>query len=399
MTTVEQSRCSYDQAGERYTRYFLDLAVTAGKNWQLMDDELPNLFMVRNILSSQKGDSSAQILLDLIRAISDYLFQRAHYSELLEFCYVGIKACDQLTLNQGWLSLLRFEADNALGNWDQALVDVNQSIFISQQTDQATFAKAMLALGKFQLNRGNYREALSILSEASELLTNQQDWNGVASAKAELAAYHLNRYKLDQALELYLEADKYRQKAGEVIPSSHDLLMLGVIYRRKGEYRKAASSFGELIHRGESIGNPAMIATASHHLAWVLIQENNLVEAYHLARDARNLYIQIRDPRGESDAEEQLGVIELHQGNIQLAIRHLDASLQGRERLGNKHGVASSLRRLATAYIKRGNLILGPFYYTKSLIIYWRLGALSRQRLQSNLRELLRWTSMSKVRN
>ena len=62
-----------------------------------------------------------------------------------------------------------------------------------------------------------------------------------------------------------------------------------------------------------------------------------------------------------------------------------------RRQLHNQQGEASSLRHLAIAYVTQGQLGQAFRHMRQSLLIYYRLGVLSRQRMVSLLRELLSW--------
>ena len=64
-----------------------------------------------------------------------------------------------------------------------------------------------------------------------------------------------------------------------------------------------------------------------------------------------------------------------------------------RRQLHNQQGEASSLRHLAIAYLTLGQLGAAFIHLWRSLLIYHRLGVLSRQRMVSLLRELLPWAA------
>src|SRR5207248_10378069 len=132
--------------------------------------------------------------------------------------------------------------------------------------------------------------------------------------RAERAAYHLNRGDLDKALSLYLEIERRRQSAGVLEPSDHLLLMLGVVYRKKKDYERAAEYLQRLLERGEEQQSRSTMATAAHHLAWVYLSQGDLHQARSLCGRAIVLYEEIGDERGLSDAYEQLGCIVLAAG-------------------------------------------------------------------------------------
>jgi tetratricopeptide (TPR) repeat protein len=370
----------------------LDLARHYQNQYERLDTELANLRASQAWLASQSSAETAQLLVAYVQALAPYLRQRGLNTELLRWCEDGLRACDRLEQNSGWLLLLRSEAQNSLGQWDETIASIQAAMEASRGRDLRTYAQAILALGRLQFNQGDYERALETLTEAEMLLSEQSDYEGMATVSSEFAAYHLNRGELDQALSLYLEVDQLRRRAGGTEASDHTLLMLGVVYRKQKAYEQAIAYLQQLLERGEAQRNRAATATAAHHLAWVYWDQGDLIQARCLCGRAIALYDEIGDTRGISDAHEQLGLIALAEGQGEEALFYLERSLAVRRQLGNQHGAASSLRHLAVAHLRMGHLVTAARCLWQSIITYWRLGVLSRQRLIAMLRELVDWT-------
>jgi tetratricopeptide (TPR) repeat protein len=287
--------------------------------------------------------------------------------------------------------LIRGEAQNALGWWEEASESFRAAIEMGEQEDPQVHARAQLALGRLQFNQGAYRTAFETMRNAETYLGQTTSDEGLMTVLAEMAAYHLNKGDLDKALALYLEIDRRRQSTGVPEPSDHTLLMLGVVYRKKQDYEHAAEYLQRLLERGEVQGRQGTTAPAAHHLAWVYLSLGDLRQARSLCGRAIALYEEIGDERGLSDAYEQLGCIVLAAGQGEEAMEHLQRSLLIRRHLHNQPGEASSLRHLAIAYIALGRPKAALMHLWQGLLIYHRLGVLSRQRLFNILRELLTW--------
>lgn len=379
-------------SARRFTMRYLSYAQAHAHDLEALDRELANFHAARDWLIAQNDYESAGQLVGLIKAVSEHLRYRALNGELLTYCRGGLLACERLQINSGWLLLLQYEAHSVLGDWASALAEARAAIEASQNVDPFNHARAVLALGRLQLNLGEYRKAFNSLIQAEKLLTDLQDFEGVAATKSEVAAYYLNRGELDKAHELYLEVDRLQRHAGATETSNLVLFMLGVVHRKKENYPSALEFLQELLSRGESRNDPNAIAGASHHLAWVYLNQGNLTKAYQLAKRARKLYNKANNPRGTSDVDEQLGLIALAQGDTRAALSYIELSLTVRRQLGNQHGAASSLRRLAMVYFHQWNLPAAIFYLWRSLFLYWRLGVLSSHRILRTWRELWQWT-------
>ncbi len=378
-------------AHRRHCAYYVALIQDHQSEYELLDHEFTQIQIAGDWLAQEPDRKSTEQLLSLVEHLSAYLQRRYLYHDLLIYCERGLRSVERLGSNAGWLHLLSYEAHWAIGEWDEARSSVESAIAATHLTDPATHAHAVLALGRLQFNRGEYQAALQILSEAETLLAAIHDDDGVASVRAERAAYYLNRNELKKALSLYVEVDQLRQQLHPGSPTEdHTLLMLGVVYRRLRNYRKAIEALSRLIQSGETARSLSAVATGSHHLAWVYYDTGEFDQALSLSTRAKEMYERINDPRGSSDADEQLGLIALAKRDYVSAQAYLERSFAVRQYLGNQQGSASSLRRLAKLHLRQRNPSLGFQYLWRSLRLYQQIGVLGLHQLLNILGELLR---------
>lgn len=369
----------------------LGLARRYQNQYERLDDEFANLRASQSWLATQDNEEAAQLLIAYVKVLAPYLRQRGFNAELLRWCGDGLRACEGLRQNPGWLLLLCSEAQNALGRWDEAMASIRAAIEVSKGDDTRTYARAFMALGHLQFDQGDYRTALKTLTRAEKLLSKQSDYKALITVRLMIATYYLSRRDLDKALSLYLDVDQLRRRVG-TSEASDLTVMLGVVYRKKRKYDLAAAYLQQVLDHGEAQHNRSDVATAAHHLAWMHLNRGDLTQARRLCGRAIELYEEIGNTRGASDAYEQLGLIVLAEGRRQEALVNLERSLVIRRQLGNQHGAASCLRHLAVVHLRMGHLITAVRYLGQSLIIYWRLGVLSRQRVAAVLWEFFDWT-------
>lgn len=150
--------------------------------------------------------------------------------ETLSEIHTALRACERLGEKPARVLLVQGEARRALGEWRRTLDSFRQAMEASRAAAPSVHARAVLALGSLQFNRGEYGPALRTLAEAERMLLAQGDVAGLAAVRAEQAAYPLNRGDLERALALYLDEDRMQREAGAAERSDHLLLMLGVVH-------------------------------------------------------------------------------------------------------------------------------------------------------------------------
>jgi tetratricopeptide (TPR) repeat protein len=354
-----------------------------------IDREIYNFRSSINWLKKQEDKASALLLLSYLDLLIPYFQTKNFDVELEQWCKAGVEAGKRLNTNPGQLLFHLGEAQYALGRWKEAGESWQLAAATSGDEEPTTYARAVFGLGRLQSNRGDYKAALATLTKAEKLFTDLGDSDAVLAVRSELAAYYLNRRDLDEALRLYLEIDQTHRNYGAIESPDSSLLMLGVVYRQKEAYEEAIRYLSELYHRGEQRFHSSSQATASHHLAWTYLALGQMEKAQRFCGQALALYQDIQDPRGLSDGYEQFGVILFEQGRYEEAIKHFRQSGEMRRLLGNQPGFISSVRREALGYLFDGQYIKAVTFSVKTLILYLRLGLLSRERIKALVTDFL----------
>ncbi len=386
---IEKAQSIFYQSGHSFVIYYFSFVNEYQNDFDVLNIEFANLRLVRDWFTHHLDIKSARLLLDFIELLTSYLHRPELAHELLDFCEEGLQACNKLNSNPGWLLLLRYAAHNYLGNWSTAVDDAQSAIDTARGVDTETYARGMLALGSLQFNQGDYKTALVTLYQAEKILTQINDIEGVATARAQYAAYHLNRGELDQALIRYQEVDRLRRQIDPTGPTHHTLLMLGVVYRNKGDYNQGAKYLQQLLSQGQAENNLGVVATASHHLAWLYLRQQKIERGRQLAIQAKKLYVEINDPRGISDTNEQLGLLSIMDHKFDIAEVYFKQALLVRQNLQNKQGMANTLGLLADLYVRQHKIGLGLWYMCRSWIIYHRLGVLTYQQIIKKSKQFL----------
>ena len=365
----------------------LKLLIRIKEQSSQIDQEISNIYMSINWLTRHQDSSSAELLIRYLETLEAYLHLRGRDFDLASWCLKGLDACELLRRNPSRISFILGNAQYALGQWEQANTSWQAAIEASHGKDQVVYAHATSAIGRLQMNQGNYKIALKALSRAEQLLNEINETQAIINVRSEVAAYYLNRRELEKALSLYLEIEGLQKKSSLGRPSNHISLMLGVVYRHMKMFDKAIEYLSTLCRYSEAQKDISSLATATHHLAWTYFELRELEQARYLCGKALALYEDLHDPRGLSDGYEQLGAILLEEEKYDEAIRFLEQSAQMRKQIGNRPGYTSSMRRLALVYAIKGKRKQAWKLLVQILENYLQFGTLSRERIISLSRD------------
>lgn len=374
-------------ANNRLALYYQKFIKTHKTDYPALDYELPQIEQVLSSLTKHIHDRRSRILLDFIKHLAPYLEQRSLHNIMLKYVDISIKAAKSLGQNPGWLYLLGYRANWALGFWDKALeYSIHAIKFASPNS--SNHAIALQALGNAQLNRGNYSDALRTFARASEIYHRMGNVKGEMSIRADVAAHYLNKADYHVAYKQYFAVMEFELHYMHQI-SDHTLLMMGVVSRRLKKFSEAFDYLYMLAKRAESNHSRSGFAVAVHHISWVLIDQGQFVQAREYAETARMIFADINDPRGASDVDEQLGLIAIAMKEYDHAQLFLERSLTTRKEIGNQQGYASSLHRMAKLNFMKTQIAPGINCLLQSLYIYLKIGMLPFGRVSGFLQDVL----------
>lgn len=367
---------------------YLDNAASFPGGSKAFDDQFPTLKDLFYWLSEKTGAGYLRSLSGLLLKYSPALeatFKHEVVADIIEKCLSDTLVSPAVEFD---LLMLAYRAFWAIGNWTKAEAYLRQAIDLAETKDLPGLATALQRLGSAQINKGSFREALVSLDKSRHLFQAMGDVAGENETRREEAAYYLDMGDFATAERIYREVGDAEVAANGVISNS-SLMMIGVAVRRQGKTVEAVPFFEELLRRAESSGDKNGTAAASHHLAWVKMNLREFDSAWQLARNSRQLYEEINDPRGVSDVDEQMGEIAQMTGDYPKGRFYYECALYTRRALGNKQGMASVSRRLARLLLKqRRYFFAGLRYLVSCVLLYAGNDMLNKGRLTRGIREV-----------
>lgn len=376
----------------RLTNHYLYILDKPSTHLLDIDDFFLHIEQALHWLRNCQESLPSEIYLALLDRLQPYFESRALYKVILNNYDCALQASQRLGKNPAPVYLSAYRAYWGLGEWDAAERMIQMAVQASACLSPIEHAIALKLLGNLQLNQGNYRNALATFTKAKEIFRSICDEAGEASVTFEEAAYYLNITQYPTAFKLYSEICDFEIKRNGQA-SDNTLLMMGVITRRLKNYEESIRYHEHLFQRGEANKTKGTTATAAHHLAWTYLEAGETAKAKELGEKALASYVAIKDPRGESDAYEQLGLIAMMAKQYDDSRWLYEQSITLRKQLGNQHGLASSLRRLAKLNFIQARYKAAIDYLFQSLMMYNKIGMLSPGRIRKFIND--RWNGLS----
>jgi len=202
----------------------------------------------------------------------------------------------------------------------------------------------------------------------------------------------MNTTNFDKAIELFGETVRCREKLGLLHKIPNPLAHQGIIMRKVGNYQEAFRLLEKAKNNAKLLESESLITWINHHLAFVLLNQGKAMEAEKLCISALEGNQREDNLWGIGDCYEQLGLIDLALNGFERAEEDFMTALRIRQRIGNRHGIASSTLDLALVSWHQKNLLKAMTFLVRGFYLYYRLKILSIQRLQRMLKLAFTWT-------
>jgi tetratricopeptide (TPR) repeat protein len=282
--------------------------------WEKLNDEL-KVLSESNLKNSSKGDPL-------------YTFYSKHYAQCLS--------------NLGHLA-------NRMGNNEKAIELDHQSLKIQEEIgDKYSMAYTLNNIGFIYSGLGNRHQAIDYFLKSLQLHREVGDMRGESNALNNLGYQFDMLGEIPKALQYYEDGLRIQERIGDKRLIGTTLLNLGGIYQRYGDYQKAFEYYTKGLKLKEEVQDKMGVA----------LLLNNLGVLHDVYGDPDCFF-------HKSDSCLQLG--------RKKALEFYLRSLEIRESIQNKSGVAQSLNNIAAVHQKNNDLTQALYYFTQSMKLYEEL--------------------------
>ncbi|MGA9381594.1 MAG: tetratricopeptide repeat protein [Phormidium sp.] len=311
---VDSSLVQY-RYDEEKCKLFYNLHQVISEFMQKQYDELPNLFKrvysfyrsVKNVKIPKSmedlqpfgevalftlniGDEREQ--LDLMAAIMNYAIRFGHGNALENLLLQHPTVTENHNQAEALMAIGVFHRD--VGNWDEAERCFQEALAIAlEEGNNSNIAAAWGHLGKIEYKRGNWEEAERLYRQFLEIETQLGDRAGMASSWGLLGDIERNRGNWEEAERLYRQSLDLSTQIGDRVGMARSIGSLGEVELGRGNLDAAEHFLTDALERFQELGDIKYIAEATFRLAQVWQKRNNTELAQQHYNTAHQIFQQL----------------------------------------------------------------------------------------------------------
>jgi tetratricopeptide (TPR) repeat protein len=163
--------------------------------------------------------------------------------------------------------------------------------FFKQGNYRSNIHTCLTLLARGNRRRGDYQTALNYAEETLELAQQSNYQSQIAFSFGEIATVLAEQERYPEALRYYKQSYEIHQSLKGARNKAYNLMNLGNVYWRLGQYENARSSLGQASELARQLGDGSqrVLAEISLHYAEIALSERNFQEAARESRQAIEL--------------------------------------------------------------------------------------------------------------
>ncbi|OFY95810.1 MAG: hypothetical protein A3K10_16990 [Bacteroidetes bacterium RIFCSPLOWO2_12_FULL_31_6] len=249
-------------------------------------------------------------------------------------------------------------------------------------------AESFNNIGVIYDNQGDIPKALEYYSKSLQLREEIGDKQGTAMSLNNLGYIYYNQGDIPKALEYYGKSLRLQEKIGNKQGTATSLNNIGAIYKNQGDIPKALEYLGKSLQLQEEICDKEGIASSLNNIGVIYYNQGDIPKALEHYSKSLQLHEEIGDKQGTATLLNNIGFIYQNHGDplvtsskedalrvgILKALEYYGKSLQLKEEIGDKHGIAYSLSNIGSIYLAQHQLTTARNYYKKAYQLSKELG-------------------------
>ncbi len=347
--------CYLGEVGPKAIDY---LVRAGGRAARLFANEAAILHLTRGLELARRDPERAEGRADLLLGLADLHELTGSYDQAFDLYREAAKLPDEARAWRGMASVRRRQGryadaehiiDDAFAN---VTADQNTSLWLERAwtlavegrtTDTIEAAEAglltaapndplrpylLIQLARAQHSQGAEEPALANSTQAQQLLEDQHDQRGLATALRLTAGIHLRRREVDKAEAALQRGLAVAERVGNVEELGGCLINLGMVEHQRGNLDAAIDYDRRAIAEFERIGHGSGRAIGYSNLSEKLMDRGDLDDALRSSETALAIARAIDHTPTVADALQMMATIYLRRGEYETAAEHAEQAVQ-----------------------------------------------------------------------
>lgn len=261
----------------------------------------------------------------------------------------------------------KYENEKAIDFYDQliaVLENVNNIPQILQSTENfdRIMIDSLTKKGDILFWTGKIDEAHPIYEHArnkARKMNYEEMYKNLSTQIGQLYYIKKDYEQAEKLFRLQLDLDRH----ADTPLYGRNLLLLGIIYREKGDFRKATHYISKSTAVFNQTNDALSVANAQRELGIMYANKGNLSEALNIFQDVLPVFDSLNDVLGIIRSKNDIATIYNLRGDYDAALDYLSSALELCKKVGNKIEIASNACNVGVIYQNRAE-------YDKALTFY-----------------------------
>ena len=322
--------------------------------------EAQSLEIHRLALLGNDGEIAGKIA----SSLAGYLRNKSRFREAIHLC----KSTLEITKNHSVLKEIAY-CEHQMGEVDQALNYYQQALNLCPAEDEQELASIYHCLGMLKANKGEVDEAIALFNQSLKIKERIGYVQGKGATLHELGRIYANKGDVDEAIALFHQSLEITERIRDVQGKAATLHQLGILYANKGEVDQSIALYNLSLEITERIRDVQGKAATLHCLGILYANKGEVDQAFALYNLSLEITQRTGDVQGKAATLHCLGILYANKGEVDQAFALYNLSLEITQRTGDVQGKAATLHQLGILYANKGEVDEAIAFYNQSLQI------------------------------
>ncbi len=267
-------------------------------------------------------------------------------------------------------------------NPDSGIIFAQQQLKFAHQTNQKKYeAKALASIGKANLNKGNYAQALDYFLKSLKMRESIADLPGIANCYNNIGIIYVEQSNYPKALENYFKALKIREATHDKQGMGDCFTNIGTVFNDQSNYPKALEYYSKDLKICQENNNKEGVAICYNNMGNVYHNQSDFQKTIEYYLKAVNVFEELDNQPYMASCYNNIGSVYSYVSDYKKSLEYHLKSLHIKQQLEDKQGQGNCYVNLSALYLKLNDFKKAKTYSDSALKISKDIGDIDNERL------------------